>query len=157
MSLPPVQREVMWGRGGKVSPEVQPLQESLPIHHSWFFAALRQGSAGASGFARQSRTPSGKKPLFLFHLAETELEFSMRNFASETGNQTSPKVLEKKKTKNLFYQSVDFHCDQSTDRRWGKGWWDAPPTTYFLHLHFLPSSEASLPRWGSGSPARGLL
>ena len=45
---------------------------------------------------------SGKKPLFLFHLAETELEFSMRNFASETGNQTSPKVLEKKK---LFYQS----------------------------------------------------
>lgn len=28
--------------------------------------------------------PLLEKPLFLFHLAESELEFSMRNFASET-------------------------------------------------------------------------
>lgn len=73
----------MWGRGGKVSP-VQPLQESLLIHQLLILCSFQTRVNWGLWVHPSIQNPFWKNPFFLFHLAETELEFSMRNFASET-------------------------------------------------------------------------
>lgn len=92
-----------------------------------------------------------KNPLFLFHLAETELEFSMRNFASETGNQTSPKVLEKKKTN--YSTSVDFHRDQTQIEGGGRAGGTLPTPNILLLASSLPAPplRPAYPAGGRGA------